>query len=204
MIVKVRHSSNTGNTPVALANGELALNNTDQLLYYRHANGAILILANGASLLTFTTAQVSSNVNQVPANTSAWKITFSNNDLLIGTAHDPGNTRVTVLSNGWYTVVATGNYLRTFGGGNARFADCWLRINNVDVESSATRVTLDRQLFSYPMAIQQTIRLNANDYVELIQAVDSTAGAPGLQVAVTLAGGPLLRSVSLSITKISN
>ncbi len=50
MIIQIKHSANTGNVPSVLANGELALNFQDQLLYYKHANGSILTLANGASI----------------------------------------------------------------------------------------------------------------------------------------------------------
>lgn len=204
MVVQVRHSANTGNTPVALANGELALNATDQLLYFRHSNGAVGILANGASLLTFTTAQVSSNLNQVPANTNSWKVTYNSNDLLIGTTHVLGNSRVTVLSNGWYNIVASGNYLRTGGGGTVRFADCWLRRNNVNIAGTTTRTPLPLQDLSIPMNLQATIRLTANDYIELMQAVDSATGASGLRTQTTLVGGPELKSASLSITKLAN
>ena len=204
MLVKVKHSSNSGNTPVALASGELALNVVDQLLYFGHANGTTAILANGASLLTFSTAQISSNIDQVPANTTAWRITFNNNDLLVGISHVPGNTRVTVLSNGWYTIIATGNYLRIGGGGNQRFADCWLRRNNLDIQTAVTRTTLSSPLLSYPMLIYHTMRLTTNDYIEVIQAIDNTLGAPGLRTGVTLAGGPALNSISLKIIKLAN
>jgi len=50
MQIQIKHSANTGNTPVSLANGELALNFADQILYYKHANGSIIQLANGAQL----------------------------------------------------------------------------------------------------------------------------------------------------------
>jgi hypothetical protein len=204
MIVQVRHSSNTGNTPIALANGELALNAKDQLLYHKHANGAVVILANGAAILTFAIAQVSSNLNQVPANTQAWRVTYNTNDLMIGATHVLGNSRVTVLSNGWYAIVATGNYLRTGGGGAIRFADCWLRKNNVNIAGTTTRTPVPIEDLDLPMRLQATLRLAANDYVELIQAVDSTTGSTGLRTQTTLAGGPQLKSVSLSITKIAN
>lgn len=204
MIVQLRHSANTGNTPLALANGELALNAVDQLLYYRHANGALAILANGASIVTFTTAQVSSNLVQAPANTQAWRVTFNSNDLLVDTTHTLGNSRVSVLSNGWYQVVATGNYMRTGGGGATRFADCWLRRNNVNVAGTTTRTPVPIEDVDLPMSLHATLRLNANDYIELIQAVDSATGATGLRPGTTLAGGPPLRSVALSITKLKN
>ncbi len=204
MIIQVRHSANTGNTPLSLANGELALNASDQLLYCRHANGSVVILANGASILTFASAQVSSNLNQVPANTQAWRVTYNSNDLLIGTSHILGNSRVIVLSNGWYTIAASGNYLRTGGGGAVRFADCWLRRNNVNITGTTTRIPVPLQDLDLPMNLQVTLRLTANDYIELIQAVDSTTGATGLRSQTTLAGGPQLQSVRLGITKIAN
>lgn len=204
MIVQLRHSANTGNTPGALANGEMALNTADQLLYFRGANGALGILANGASILTFTTAQVSSNLTQAPANTQAWRVTFNSNDLLIGTTHVLGNSRVMVLSNGWYDIVATGNYMRTGGGGAIRFADTWLRRNNVNVEGTTTRTPVPIGDVDLPMSLHATMRLSTNDYIELIQAVDSATGATGLRPGTTLAGGPPLRSVALSITKLAN
>jgi hypothetical protein len=57
MQIQLKHSGNTGNVPVSLANGELALNYADQLLYYRHANGTIVTIANGAQLGVSTTPQ---------------------------------------------------------------------------------------------------------------------------------------------------
>lgn len=204
MIVQVRHSANTGNTPAVLANGELALNAVDQLLYCKHANGTVVILANGASILTFSSAQVSSNLNQIPANTAAYKVTFNSNDLLIGTTHTLGNSRVTVNSNGWYVIVATGNYLRTAGGIALRFGDCWLRKNNVNMPKTTTRTPVPLQDMDVPMRLQTTLRLAANDYIELMQAVDLAGIGTGLRSATTLAGGPQLQSAALSITKIAN
>ena len=205
MIVQVRHSANSGNTPIALANGELALNVVDQLLYHRHANGSIGIIANGASLLTFSIAQVSSNLNQVPANTNPFKITYNNNDLLIGTEHILGNSRVTVLSNGWYSIIAIGNYNKTSGGTTLRYADCWLRKNNVNVQGTTTRIPIPIAGMDIPMALHSTLRLNANDYIELLQTVDSTSGSPGLRGdATALDAAPPLLSIKLSITKLAN
>jgi len=204
MVVKVKHSSNTGNTPVSLANGELALNAIDQLLYYRHANGALAILANGASLLTFATAQVSSNQNQIPANTSAYKVTFNSNDLLIGVSHTIGDSRIFVLSNGWYRITASGNYLKNTGGTTFRIVDCWVRRNNVDVTGTTTRTPILNAMVDIPMNMETLLRLNSNDYIELVQAIDSTTGGAGLRTAVGLSGAPDIRSASLSITKIAN
>jgi len=204
MIVQVRNSSNTGNAPLALANGELALNAGDQLLYYRHANGTVRVLANGASILSVTIAQVSSNLNQVPANTQAWRVTFNNNDLLIGTSHTLDNSRVSVLSNGWYSIVATGNYLRTSGGGTARWADCWLRKNDTNIPGTTTRTPLPLAGLDIPMSLYHNMRLEENDYIELIQAVSATAGGTGLRPAVALDAGPAMNSVSLRITKLTN
>jgi hydroxyethylthiazole kinase-like sugar kinase family protein len=63
MLIQIKHSGNTGNVPVALANGELALNDADQLLYARHANGTILVLANGRAIGTGTDAYARQRAN---------------------------------------------------------------------------------------------------------------------------------------------
>lgn len=77
MEIRLKHSGNTGNVPVTLANGELALNYADQLLFYKHANGSIVTLANGQQLgvttqpqNTFSTISVAGQNNVVAdANT---------------------------------------------------------------------------------------------------------------------------------------
>src|SRR5574337_417840 len=117
MIIQVRHSTSPGNTPLTLANGELAINSSDELLYYRHANGALIVVANGAALFATTIGQVSSNLTQVPANTTPYKTTFNSNDILIGVTHALDNTRVQVMSRGWYRIDIQGEVRRTSGGG---------------------------------------------------------------------------------------
>jgi hypothetical protein len=204
MIVQVRHSANTGNSPLLLANGELALNAVDQLLYFRRSNGTVGILANGAAILTFSTAQISSNLNQIPANTSVYRVTFNSNDLLIGATHVLGNSRVTVLSNGWYRMVATGQVFRTAGGANLNYADFWFRKNGVDIPQSTARASLKNAATFDHMINENVLRLVANDYIELVQAVfDATVGM-GLTVPTTLAGGPSIPSIKLNITKMAN
>lgn len=204
MIIQVRHSISSGNTPVLLANGEMAINTKDQLLYYRHANGSLAIIANGASLFAFTTAQVSSNLTQTPANTSAYKVTFNSNDTLIGTTHTVGNTRVTVSSNGWYQIFVEGEVRRTSAGGNLHWADYWLQKNGVNIPQSATRVSLSAVNTFYNLVMMSTVRLEANDYIELVQAIDLAGIGLGLSAPTVLAGGPTIPSVSMSVTKLSN
>lgn len=72
MLIQIKRSANTGNVPVSLANGELALNFTDQLLYYKHANGAIITIANGQSsgVGTDDYARLRANAAFAQANTA--------------------------------------------------------------------------------------------------------------------------------------
>jgi hypothetical protein len=204
MIIQVRHSSNTGNVPISLEMGELALNSNDQLLYYKHANGALSIMANGASLFAYSMAQVSSNLSQLPANTNPYRVTFNSNDILIGMTHAPGNSRVIVSSSGWYTIGVRGQLYRTIGGGNLHYADFWFRKNGVDITKSATRTSLKNVNVFDIVVNNLTLRMNTNDYIELIQAVDDATQGMGLTAPVTLAGGPSIPSVIMTITKISN
>lgn len=204
MIIQVRHSTSSGNTPLTLANGELAINSSDELLYYRHANGSLVVVANGAALFATTIAQVSSNLTQTPANTTPYKVTFNSNDLLIGTTHVLGNTRVGVLSKGWYQVLIQGEVRRTSAGGNLHFVDYWLQKNGINIPKSSVRVSLKDVNVFYNLMGSTVVRLEANDYIEVIQTIDLAGIGLGLTAPTVLGGGPPIPSVSLTLVKISN
>lgn len=100
MIIQVKHSGNTGNVPLVLANGELALNYADQLLYYKHANGSIVVLANGASIGTSTSQNTFSTIsvagqNNVIADSSTDTLTLVGGES-IGITTDQGNDTITI------------------------------------------------------------------------------------------------------------
>jgi hypothetical protein len=118
MQIQIKHSGNTGNVPVSLANGELAINFADQILYYKHANGSIIQLANGAQLGVDDYARLRANGAFDKANAAA-NLSFStinvagqsditadsNNDTLTFTAGagivittDAGNDVITIAS----------------------------------------------------------------------------------------------------------
>jgi len=219
MIVQLRHSANSGNTPVALANGELALNAVDQLLYYRHANGAILELANGSTLGVDSYArirangafekantpnvviQVSSNVSQIPANTSAYTVTFNSSDILFNASYTPGNTRITLFSSGLYMIYATGTFSRT-GGAAAKYGDIWILKNGSNVSGSTVRISAG-QPGGGTGTITHALNVNANDYIEIAQAVSATGGAFGLTALPSLDGGPAIPSIKVTIVRVN-
>lgn len=118
MQIQIKHSGNTGNVPVSLANGELAINFADQILYYKHANGSIIQLANGAQLGVddyarlrangaFDKANAAANLSFATINVAGQSdiVADSNNDTLTFAAGagivittDAGNDVITIAS----------------------------------------------------------------------------------------------------------
>jgi hypothetical protein len=91
MQIQIKHSANSGNVPIALANGELAINFADQILYYKHANGSIIQLANGAQLGVDLYARLHANGAFDKANAAA--------NLSFSTINVANQTAVTAHSN---------------------------------------------------------------------------------------------------------
>ena len=126
MQIQIKHSGNTGNAPITLANGELAINFADQILYYKHANGAILQLANGAQLGVddfarlrangaFDKANAAANLSFSTINVAGQNnvIADSNNDTLTFAA-GAGITITTDAPNDTITIASTTSAQNTF------------------------------------------------------------------------------------------
>lgn len=101
MIIQIKHSANTGNVPLALANGELAINTADEKLFYRHANGSIVLLASGATLGT-----ANDNVARAMANGA-----YATANAAYTKANGSVQTGFTTINvgNGQNNIVATSN-----------------------------------------------------------------------------------------------
>jgi hypothetical protein len=155
MQIQIKNSGNTGNVPVSLANGELAINFADQILYYKHANGSIIQLANGAQLGVddyarlrangaFDTANAAYDKANAAANLSFSTINVagqsditadSNNDTLTFSA-GPGITITTDAPNDTIVIASTAvqqNAFTTFSVAGQ---------NNVVADSNTDTVTL--------------------------------------------------------------
>lgn len=219
MFIRIRSSNISGNIPGSLANGELALNYADQLLYYRHANGSIITLANGTTIgvddyarvranaaydranATAIVAQVSSNIKQVPANTTAAAVSFEIQNSLIGVSSSIGNTRFTISSNGTYLIVVEGQASRNAGGGNYHYADCWVKKNGTNVAGSTARIPLPSMNIPGSLLNHVPISLATNDFIEIVFAADQAGIGVGLTPYTALAGGPSIPSVSMTVIK---
>jgi len=148
MQIQIKNSGNTGNAPVTLANGELAINFADQILYYKHANGSILQLANGAQLGVDDYARLRANGAFDKANAAA-NLSFStinvagqsnitadsNNDTLTLQA-GVGIIINTDAQNSIITIAASGSQQNTFSIFNVAGQ------NNVVADSNTDTLTL--------------------------------------------------------------
>lgn len=162
----------------------------------------------GAINLAFTQvspiyAQLSSNTNQIPANTSSYAITYDTQDFISGFSHTLGGTRITVLFDGVYLIVAGGQISRGSGSGTPKDMDFWLRKNGINVPSSGVRMSLVNTNDTDVLILNYIIPLLANDYLELVQSVaDATVGM-GLTRYTGFSGGPSVPSIIFTITKVS-
>lgn len=125
----------------------------------------------GGSSLTYgsfydTTTQTSTTDTPTPMklNTTDFVNGFSiQNDLL-------GNpTRITANRNGRYNLQFSAQLDRATGG-NTKHIDIWIRINNIDVPNSNTRVNLQANAGRLVAAWNFFISLNASQYVQLMFA----------------------------------
>lgn len=148
-------------------------------------------------------AQISSNTNQIPANTSAYVVTYDTQDFISGFQHTIGDTRIRALFDGIYIIVMNGQVERTNPGGTSNFMDMWLRKNGVDVLSSTSRIGLLNQNDLGLVIVNYVIALLANDYIEIVQAAQVPASGIGLVRLTTLAGGPTIPSIIVTIAKVS-
>ena len=80
-ILILKNSGSSGNTPSALANGELALNYADGKLYYRDATNTILSISGsgGGSGNSFATINSNSSLIFATSNTDILSIRPGNN-----------------------------------------------------------------------------------------------------------------------------
>lgn len=162
----------------------------------------------GAINLAFTQvspiyAQISSNTNQIPANTSPYVATFDTHDFVSGFTHTLGGTRVMANFDGIYYILVGGQISRGAAGGLVQLADFWIRKNGTDVPSSGVRISLLNLNDTSVLVLNFVIPLLATDYIEVVQAVDNPTANIGLTRFSSLGGGPSVPSVILTIAKVS-
>ena len=159
----------------------------------------------GGGDATVIAAQLSSNVNQFPANTLPAAITYDTQDLLVNIGHTVGDSKVYATSNGLYLIVTGVQVGRTIGGGEGpRAYDYWLRQNGVDVPNSTVRAGLRDVSDTIVLVDNFSLQLVTGDYVEVIQAVEQAGLGMGAYRLSALANGPTVPSIIFTMLKVAS
>jgi hypothetical protein len=135
--------------------------------------------------------------DQSPAATNtAYAITFDSTPIANGISIGTPASRIVVSESGLYNFAAT--YQLTSTSSSTKNIWLWFRINGTDVPNSSILVTLSSNNEYKAVARSDFFTLNANQYIELMWAANSTAitldavastafapGSPALILAVT-------------------
>jgi len=135
--------------------------------------------------------------DQTPAATNtAYAITFDSTPIANGISIGSPASRIVVSESGLYNFAAT--YQLTSTSSSTKNIWLWFRVNGTDVPNSSILVTLSSNNEYKAVARSDFFSLDANQYVELMWASDSTAvtldavastafapGSPALILAVT-------------------
>ena len=111
-----------------------------------------------------TTTQTATAINTAKA------ITFNNTDLSNGVFIGSPTSRIIVDSEGVYNFDTSFQLDKTAGG--TGIFDCWFRLNGVDVPDSCSRIRIQGNNAEIFSSLNYFFNLKANDYVELMFAVD--------------------------------
>jgi len=196
---------------ITITNGRgtinIALAATGDVYARERANGAFLraniaaTSGGGTINLTPAFAQLSSNVSQLPANTNAVRVNFDTQDVLSGLTHTIGNTGIFVTSNGLYQIIIAAQVSRSGGAAKQR-ADYWFRKNGVDIANSSVGMTMEANNDIDVLVNKYALELVANDYIEVMQAVEDSTISMGLTRSVSLDGGPVRPAITFTMMKI--
>lgn len=141
----------------------------------------------------------SKTTTQTPAviNT-AYALTFDSLRIGNGVVIGSPTSRIVVPTSGLYSFAA--DIQLTSSSSSAKSIWVWFRKNGTDVENSARLVTSDVNNGYVPVSFSEPISLNANEYVEVMFASDSTAVSVAPISATAFA--PAAPSVKLEVTQV--
>lgn len=143
-------------------------------------------------------AQFSRTSDTSPAAiNTAYPIVFTGTDISNGITLGTPASRVVVPQSGLYVVTASAQL--SSGSSTDKTIWFWLRKNGTDVANSARLVTVSTNSAYFPVALESTVSLAANDYVELCWASDSTSVT--LDAVASTAFAPAAPAVVLNITQ---
>jgi hypothetical protein len=138
-------------------------------------------------------------LDQSPAATNtAYAITFNSTPISNGISIGSPASRIVVSESGLYNFAAT--YQLTSTSSSTKNIWLWFRINGTDVPSSSILVTLSSNNEYKAVARSDFFTLNANQYVELMWASDSTAVS--LDAVASTAFAPGSPAVILAVTQV--
>ncbi len=160
-------------------------------------NGVIFVRPTITQMQYYGTFAKTVDTSPAVINT-AYPITFDTTRISNGVVIGATTSHIIVPQSGLYQFVATVQF--TSGNTAAKTVWAWFRKNGVDVADSARLVTININGGYVPMALNEAISLAANDYVELVYAVDDT-GITVDNVAST-AFAPEAPAVVLEVTQV--
>lgn len=139
------------------------------------------------------------STDQSPAaiNTE-YLLTFDSTEISNGVAIGTPTSRIIVPASGLYRLDA--NLQLTSGSSSAKNVWVWFKKNGTAIPNSARMVTSDLNNGYIPLAMQEPVSLDANDYIELAFASDSTAVTVDNVAATAFA--PAAPAVILSVTQV--
>ena len=144
-------------------------------------------------------AVISKTSDQTPAAIdTAYGVTFDSIQIGNGVTIGSPASRIIVPVSGLYQFVAT--IQLSSGSSSAKNVWVWWRKNGTDVPNSARIVTSDINNGYVPISITEAISLDANEYVELMFAADSTAVT--IDSVASTAFAPAAPAVSLEVTQV--
>lgn len=137
--------------------------------WYRWFYNVYTLLGSGSLRYgTFfdTTDQTASSAN------TAYAVTFNNTDLSAGVYLGSPTSRIYVDRPGAYNFQFSLQLVT--GSASTKNVYVWARINGVDVDDSATKVTMKGSGEAYVAAWNFVLRMNTGDYFELMWATSDT------------------------------
>ena len=161
--------------------------------WYRFFYNLFVLLGSGSLRYgTFfdTTDQTAAAIN------TGYPITFNNTDLSEGVYLGTPTSRIYVNRTGAYNFQFSLQLINTNSSANNVYI--WARINGTDVANSATKITLSGSSHAYVAAWNFVLRMNTDDYFELVWATSDTTVK--LDASAATAFCPAIPSVIMTVT----
>ena len=135
-----------------------------------------------------TTTQSAAAIN------TAYPITYNATDLSAGVSLGTPTSRIYVNRAGSYNFQFSLQLVTT--NSSAKTVYIWARINGTNVTNSATKITMSGNAQAYVAAWNFVLKMNTNDYFELVWSTSDT----GVQIQASSASAPVPAIPSVIMT----